>query len=217
MKGLLIKDFKLMKIQRTFFIAMPIIGIATAFSMNDVSFMIVYMSIVMPMFVINTIGYDELDNGNAFLFTLPISRKGYVWEKYLFGILLGTGALVLSLLLAFCISFIQGFTGLSDILTYSPFIFSGMLLILSVFIPVQLKFGSEKSRIVIIIIGGGAAVLGFGAAKISEWLKIDTAALTEKISSLNKGALIAGIMALILCLLLLSIKISFTIIRKKEF
>ena len=33
----------------------------------------------------SSISYDEFDNGNAFLFSLPITRKDYVLEKYIFG------------------------------------------------------------------------------------------------------------------------------------
>lgn len=37
----------------------------------------------------STISYDEFDNGNAFLFSMPITRKSYTVEKYAFGLIFG--------------------------------------------------------------------------------------------------------------------------------
>lgn len=55
---------------------------------------------ICSMFSLSTISYDEFDNGNAFLFSLPITRKGYVIEKYIFGIMLGVISLILSTIIA---------------------------------------------------------------------------------------------------------------------
>ena len=69
---------------------------------TDATFVSGYISIVFAMFAISTISYDEYDNGNAFLFTLPFSRKEYVLSKYvfggalcLFGSLLGTTLMII--------------------------------------------------------------------------------------------------------------------------
>ena len=83
MKGLLIKDFKLMKMQKNFFLMMIAIVIAISFFQNEISFPLGFLPFVISLFSLSTISYDEFDNGNAFLFSLPISRKDYVKEKYL--------------------------------------------------------------------------------------------------------------------------------------
>ena len=80
MKGLLIKDFKLMKMQKNFFLMMIAIVIAISFFQNEISFPLGFLPFVISLFSLSTISYDEFDNGNAFLFSLPISRKDYVYN-----------------------------------------------------------------------------------------------------------------------------------------
>lgn len=92
MTGLLIKDLKLLKVQRNFFLMFVAIAVWMQTFMDGVSFIIGYMTFCGSMAVLNTISYDEYDNGNAFLFSLPISRKGYVLEKYAFGFIIGGAA-----------------------------------------------------------------------------------------------------------------------------
>ena len=82
MKGLLVKDFKLMKGQKNFFLIIAAIAASTAFFSDDTSFFMGFLPFILSMFALSTISYDEFDNGNAFLFTLPISRTGYTIEKY---------------------------------------------------------------------------------------------------------------------------------------
>lgn len=42
------------------------------------------MTMFGAMIAVGTLSYDETDNGLAFLMTLPVDRKTYVREKYLF-------------------------------------------------------------------------------------------------------------------------------------
>ena len=81
MKGLLIKDFKLVMIQK--YALLVIVGVMSlmTFKSDNRVFAIAYMTFVGTLFALSTISYDEADNGNAFLFALPISRRGYVAEK----------------------------------------------------------------------------------------------------------------------------------------
>ncbi len=217
MKGLLIKDIKLMGVQRNFFITIIVMAIVIAYSMNNTSFIMGYLSLVIPMFVLSTISYDEFDNGNAFLFSLPISRKEYVTEKYCFGMLLGLASLVLSVILAFAMEFIQGTPDFAKVLLSVPFVFSAMAVFLSVLLPLQIKFGGEKSRFAILAIGGIALTIGYGIVKLLSFLGIDVEKAASAVSELHVGILIAGAVILTLSFVLLSIKISTAILQKKEF
>ena len=84
MKGLLIKDFMLLKNQKSFFIIIVAAAIGMSTLMENSSFIIGYIAVIGSLFTLSTIRYDEFDNGNAFLYTLPITRKDYVYEKYEF-------------------------------------------------------------------------------------------------------------------------------------
>lgn len=50
-----------------------------------------YCTMFGMLFTVNTISYDEFDHGYLFLFTLPVTRKDYVLEKYVFMMLCGGG------------------------------------------------------------------------------------------------------------------------------
>ena len=82
MKGLLIKDFKLIKMHRNYFAMIIAIAFVISLLTEDTTFMLGFISFITSMFTISTISYDEFDNGNAFLFTLPIDRKKYAAENY---------------------------------------------------------------------------------------------------------------------------------------
>lgn len=77
MKGLFVKDLKLMSGQKKF-LALVFLLACVLLTTNSATFVINYLTIFCSILVVSTISYDEFDNGNAFLFTLPISRKEYV-------------------------------------------------------------------------------------------------------------------------------------------
>lgn len=217
MKGLLIKDFQLLKMQRMFFVAIVLIEIGIISSSYNSSFSIGYFGFIMPLFVLSTISYDEFNNGSAFLFTLPISRKEYVIEKYCFGILLEITAIILSLATTLGVGLVKGTASFSDTLVCVPFVFSGVLLLLAVAIPVQIKFGGEKSRIAMLVICGIVFALGYGTVKLSHRLGFDAAAFLNRFADLHTAVLIFVPILFALGMLLLSIKISIAILCKKEF
>ena len=90
MKGLLIKDIRLMRNQGGLLLAMLILVALFLGVLSDVapSFVVAYITIFLSIFVASTISYDEFDNGYLFLMTLPVTRKKYVDEKYIFGIII---------------------------------------------------------------------------------------------------------------------------------
>ena len=100
MKGLLIKDLKLMKNQKSFFMVMAVVGLIFLITWDAPYFAISYITMMFSMFAITSFSYDEFDNGAVYLFTLPFSRKTYVREKYLFGLLTCLIALTVSTVLA---------------------------------------------------------------------------------------------------------------------
>ena len=66
MKGLLVKDFKLMKLQKNFFLLILVIAIGMIVFTNDVTFPLAFLIFIVSLFTLSTVSYDEFDNGNAF-------------------------------------------------------------------------------------------------------------------------------------------------------
>lgn len=219
MKGLLVKDFKLLKMQKNYFFIIVVIAIGMAASMKDITFIFSYLMFIISLFSLSTISYDEFDNGNAFLFTLPISRNDYVLEKYCFGSLLCFGSWVLAIILSMIVNIVNGANPISEEIVESLLFLAIMLILQSVMIPLQFKFGAEKSRIALIIIFGIVFLIGLGITKGLALLGIDITAILNNASTLNLGAVTTAAIVVIITVgaMLLSLKISTAIMNRKEF
>ncbi len=217
MKGLFVKDLCLMKMQKRFFLVLIAIAVMMAFANGDTSFVTGYLVIVMPMFALSTISYDEFDNGNAFLFTLPITRTSYVLEKYLFSALLGVFSLVIGVVLALGVGAFQNAVSLAEALSAALPVFAVMLAALAVMLPLQLKFGAEKGRIAMIAIFGGAFAVGFAFYKLVPSAGARIIELIEHMSEMNTALLIADVVLALAIVLAISIAVSIGIMKKKEF
>lgn len=217
MKGLLIKDLKLMKMQKNFFLTILIIAIGLAFGTGNFSFPLGFLPFVVSLFSLSTISYDEFDNGNAFLFTLPITRKEYVKEKYLLAFFLSVIALLLGNLISLGVALLKKETITVDIIWISLAILSTVTVVLAVMLPFQLKYGAEKARIAMIVTVGILFLAGAALVKIMKALNFNTTSILLKLSELHVGVLIGAFAVLAALFVLFSMKISTKIVEKKEF
>lgn len=217
MKGLLIKDFKLMKMQKNFFIMIVVISFVVSLLTEDATFMLGFITFITSLFTISTISYDEFDNGNAFLFTLPIDRKKYAVEKYVFGMLLGGCSLFLAIILAVILNLIEKSDTISNILISAVMLLPFVFLLVSIMIPFQLKFGSEKGRIAISAALGIVFAISFILGELAAILGINIAEVINRISLLGAGGLFIVIFIISMMVLLFSMKISISVMNKKEF
>ena len=210
MKGLLIKDFKLMMMQKNFFLSIIAIAVVLTVFVKNPSFIIGYLTFIGSVFTLSTISYDEFDNGNAFLFSLPITRKLYALEKYVFGFLTGACSCLISLILCMIFGLIFGNYSISDSLMTAGMSFPMFLFLLLLMLPVHLKFGSEKGKIAVFIVG-------FLFVKLDQLLGLGIIASLNSMSDLGIGGLIAAMFAIVAVLFLISYRISSKIMEKKEF
>ena len=222
MKGLLIKDFKLLKNQKNFFILVFVMAvfltITNGAGSSPATFVLPYVGFVCSFFVLSTISYDEYDNGNAFLFTLPFDRKIYVAEKYIFGVV--TGGAGLLLILAFILIYTDGMTGAEQ--TGETLFTAGvsaalLLFFLAVMIPFQLKFGPEKGRIAMIIVFLGIFAAVYGLAKVVNIGNMDLSGLIQTADAMGPAGVALVFLAVSLLVLAASMTISIRIMEKKEF
>ena len=84
MKGLLTKDFRILAGQKRYFTIIILIALIFLCSGQPAQIIVGYCTMFGMLFTVNTISYDEFDHGYLFLFTLPVTRKDYVLEKYVF-------------------------------------------------------------------------------------------------------------------------------------
>ena len=80
MKGLWTKDIRLISSQQKNLAVIWLVAAGILIATDQISFAISYTSVITIMTAISTISYDTFDNGNAFLFTLPLAEKN-IQEK----------------------------------------------------------------------------------------------------------------------------------------
>lgn len=217
MKGLLIKDLRLMLGQKRFFILFVLIAVMLNFN-SDGSFVIGYMTFVCSVFVLSTISYDENENGYLFLMTLPVLRKTYAREKYVFGVLFTSSAWILAVV----ISLVFKIANQSDFLLSDFFLEAAVfipiyIVLLAVMLPFQLKFGGEKGRIAMLMACGIAFFAVYFCVKGLQRMGVDVEKIIDSLPALQQGGLLLLAFVVSVVVLLVSGVISSRIMCRKEF
>lgn len=226
MKGLFIKDLKLIASQKKFFIMAIFIAAIFVFSSGDVTFAATYIILFLSMLTLTTLSYDDVNGGMLFLLSLPVDRKTYVKEKYIFSLINLLFAMGMSLAVCYGFALVKGLdVKLSDLLSSIVGMGLGMGVVVALTMPLEFKFGVEKGRMAMIASVAIIAVAGMGCYKLlTEVLNVDVkgyvSELLVKLS--NQGVdleviLIGGIMVTLLIVMMISYVISNRIMRKKEF
>lgn len=217
MKGLLIKDFKLLKTQKSTLLLVIVATIIMSIFMENSTFIIAYLTFIGSFFVLSTISYDQFDNGDAFIFSLPIKRSTYVVEKYLFG-LMSAGALWLSgVIISLIMNFIRDENMLNDILLYGFVILLILMIFVSFLLPFRLKFSEDKSRIVMFAVFGILFAVGFLLSKLAELFNLDIDYLLNSLATVSSIIILSIGLIIGIALILISGRISIGIMNKKEF
>ncbi len=219
MKGLLIKDLCLLKVQNAAWLVM--LGCVVFFmTTGREEFGISYLCAMGALLAGTTISYDEYENGMTFLFAMPVTRKGYVQEKYLFaGITLLTG-LGISMVTCGIVSMVKtGSVVWGDLLGYSIGGITAGVVLLAVAVPAQLKYGVEKGRIVLAVIVAALIASGMAAVKFGNGTK--AAGYLKKVfdwmDSIGTIGTFGMCMVLWLVIVLVSFLISVRVLKTREF
>ena len=219
MKGLLVKDILLTtKVQGKTFAALVLFALMVTFATDNPFFVVSYLTFICSIYTVNIMMYDEMNNGYAFLFTLPVNTRTYVISKYIFAGGMTVLSAVLSYLLGVGVCIIRGKENLfSEGKMVLWVVVLLVIFYLALLIPVQLKFGMEKSRV---------AIFGVTAATVAIVLVISKLVaknrlLTEKILNTVYGmkAYQMALSVTVLCAIILYISylISLKIMKEKEF
>lgn len=167
MKGLLIKDLRLvLKRKQSLFIFLGVCAMI-AFSTGNGGFVIGYTALLLGIMGLSTLAYDERDNGFPFLFSLPVDTKTYVNEKFLFCILSDVVGLALGTALFLLACATNGrMDAFREDVVYALFYLPGTVLLLLSVLTVQMIFGIEKSRVITLVIYGALFALSALLARI---------------------------------------------------
>lgn len=214
MAGLIEKDIRLLWCNKLSAIVFVVFAVILEVSVKGA--VLGYLPFVMCLLMMNTIAYDEMDNGYQFLLTFPIDRKTYVREKYVLTLGMGVLSWGVAMVIYFVKKMIQGerldmSIELPVTLSFLPVI----VLFILYMLPLQMKFGVEKTRIVVAGTCGaaGACILGFtkfiGLDTTNDWM--------ESLYQMSGWVLLGIVVAVVVLLIAVSYRISIGIMKRKEF
>lgn len=215
MKGLLIKDLELARVQKKIFGMTLVVWIILSFT-SDIAFATGYLIILCTMFVITTVSYDEFENGYSYLMTLPIQRKDYVKEKYLFGLLIAFCGCLISMGIQFVCNWREKIA-VSEILGTSIILMFVGLGMIGVMLPCVLRFGQEKGRSIFFGVTGGIFGIAYCLREKIPQVGMVLSDIVSVLPDMNVATISFVILLLVLIFYVISCKISIGIIEKKEF
>lgn len=157
MLGLMKKDLFLIKNNKNLIlIAFIMVIFFGVFGDMDISFILPFMVLITYM---SSFSYDEYNNFNSYVCTLPNGRENVVNAKYLLTIILT----VCILIIGFIITMLTTNLSIEDILLTMAGATFTFILMVSVLYPLLFKYGAEKGRIALLVgalaIGGLATIL----------------------------------------------------------
>ncbi len=222
MKGLLIKDIRLMKSQGAVLLAILILAalfLGVVSSDVEPFFVVAYVTIFLSIFVASTISYDEYDNGYLFLMTLPVTRKNYVNEKYIFGVLISIFAWCVGMAAGTALMIAQGAkTGAGEWIGGNLMYICIAWVFMSIMMPLRLRFDSEKARYANIIMFALIAAVAYGVSKISQYVPENILRnVSAFFNTLGNNGILALCAGIAVAALLISYICSRHIMAKKDF
>lgn len=218
MKGLLTKDLEILKGNaRSYMIAIGISVFYLFMGKNGVTFFLPYTSFVLSLLALNTISYDDFDNGMSYLMTLPVKRSTYVKEKYVLGLAASVvGWIITCIISIFCLALFFKSPWKESLPVMALSIFMGVS-IMAVTLPIQLKLGTEKGQMVKIGVMMALWLAVLGAVKLAKMMNIDIEALFEGLSRMGGIVLFLMLILFLAVLVAVSFIISLRVIEKEEY
>jgi len=219
MKGLLVKDLRILLHQKTTFLIIVLLGIFMGTNGGNISFSMGYMMFVSATLTITTISYDYFEKGMSFLLTLPITKKMYVVEKYVMSVLIGLAVALIGCLLNFIGGFFGALAPWNEFAITAVMTLAAAMLMIALYIPVYIKCGPEKSRVAILIVIGTIGAVGYLAYLVFKVEAVQGALMPVLgvLENMTAGQFIAIGVALWAVLMAVSVMVSLRIMEKKEF
>ena len=155
MRGLLLKDWYLIKKYCWSLYLMDVVFIALSLFATDSLFIYTYPYLFAGFVPMTLYAYDEREKWKAYAAALPVSRRQYVSGKYLIGLLSIAAVLLLSLVVHTAVYLAAPgriLDYLLDFLSILPACAAMGFLAPALSLPLMFRFGAEKARIAYIVI-----------------------------------------------------------------
>jgi len=216
MKGLLIKDIRTIMQQKSTLLLMWLVGVFMLFTYDSYAFSITYIMVVTGTLTMTTISYDDFNKGMTFLMTLPITRSMYIKSKYLFmvgNLILNAVAIIILSMVAISVRKMP--VEFNEVLLTTIMSICCLGVFLAVILPFLFKYGAEKGRVVLFIMVGAVTAVAFAISKVMPEANLE--GLLSKMDQIPVPVITVIVVGIVAVLLLVSMSISTSIIKKKEY
>lgn len=217
-KGLMIKDLRLIFSQMKLFLIIIVVWAIFMTISLEGEFSVGYVALMFSFVTLGTFSYDEAEKGMSYLFTLPIARKDYIKAKYLLGMMI-TIVPALIVMLFSCILYIMTDAEgeFLNYLFFSIITIPAAIFLLVLEIPLYIKFGQEKRRLVTMLSVGiiGTCVGMF--ASLYEMAGGNNMEIIDGILGMDIWLLLVLIILAVIIFTAISYKISCSFLEKKQF
>lgn len=163
MKALLLKDFLAMKSQLKMIVSILLLFVVVSFFLQDSFYLILSIFIFGTIQVTTSFTYDEMSNWDQYANTLPLEESEIVKSKYVLSLLLSIGTLLLFSPILLLINHLTKGLPLFDLLPIIALLATGSLMIMSLLLPIYIKFGTQKGRLFLFLIVI-LPIIGFNAS-----------------------------------------------------
>mgnify|MGYP000880602443 CR=1 FL=1 len=214
MTGLILKDIinlkKYIKQLGLVLVAFTFIGI----SLKSPSYIIFMMILFTTMMTVTSMAYDESTKWDKYALTMPISRKDLAKSKYVLLVIFALSGGIISLILGFIISKVTGVGDYKELLLTSGSVSLVSLVLVGILLPIIFKLGTEKARIIMLIIFILPTILITGFSKLIRLFKgLSIPQPTEE----QIRYLCYASPFIVLLILFISYRLSVGILNKKDF
>ena len=219
-RGLLEKDFRLFFRQGgNLFLVLAFVALFFILTgKTGATFIAIYIPSVMAVYSGNTISYDENGHGYTYLFSLPVNKKIYVREKYIFSFIMTVCGWCIGAICAGVAALINPEDVFNlEMLAMELITFFVFQVIAGIMIAIRLRFEGEKGRIVLPI----AILIIFAVCyTIGSFMKANLElkeSILHVIGEIGDFEIAISLIVLSLLVWFASYKYSMRVMKKKEF
>ena len=211
MIGLVKKDLLVIKSNLKIILAV-LVALLLLISQEGGSSAIFILPIIGVMMFISTFSYDEFNNWNSYVVTLPNGRRNAIIAKYIATIIIIVILSLVSIITTTGFNYIMnGTINMTEITTALLGTILSTSILVALLYPIMIQYGALNGRIIIFIVVIGIGVIG---AILSKYVDVNN--LINQINSLESyGSILVPIISIIL--LGISYFISKKLFQKKEF
>lgn len=207
MKGLLLKDWYMVRKYCKVYLVIAAFFIAASFGSDENLFFVFYPCLLCGMIPVNLLGYDERSRWTSYSGTLPYTKAQFVSVKYLIGLLAQTAMLFLTGIAQAVKMTVSG--------NFVPHDFFMLMLLLltvatvtsSISLPFIFKLGVEKGRIAYYAMVGFICAASAGAALVLK---------EHRQAALQQNILLAVLALAAIVIYLLSWYLSIVFYKRRE-